>query len=137
MSSPGRGVSARTDLPTQFVPGAVEAQTYQRWIDQGVFTPPAEPSGPAYAIVIPPPNVTGVLTIGHAFQHTLMDALVRRRRMQGYDALWLPGMDHAGIATQNVVERELGRAGLSRHDLGRDAFVERVWCWKQEYGGRI
>jgi valyl-tRNA synthetase len=87
--------------------------------------------------VIPPPNVTGSLHVGHALDHTLIDALVRRRRMQGYNALWLPGMDHAGIATQNVVERELARDGLSRHDLGREAFVKRVWQWKAESGGAI
>ena len=87
--------------------------------------------------MIPPPNVTGSLHIGHALDHTLIDALVRRRRMQGYNALWLPGMDHAGIATQNVVERELAKEGLSRHDLGREAFVERVWQWKAEFGGAI
>ena len=103
----------------------------------GVFT--ADPAGgkTPYAIVIPPPNVTGSLHMGHAFQHTLMDALVRRRRMQGYDALWLPGMDHAGIATQNVVERELAGEGRSRHDLGREGFVDRVWQWRAEYGGKI
>ena len=81
--------------------------------------------------------MTGSLHIGHALDHTLIDALVRRRRMQGYNALWLPGMDHAGIATQNVVERELAKEGLSRHDLGREAFVERVWQWKAESGGTI
>ncbi len=103
----------------------------------GYFTPdPASPA-PPYAIVIPPPNVTGSLHIGHALDHTLIDALVRRRRMQGYNALWLPGMDHAGIATQNVVERELARQGLSRHDLGREAFVEQVWKWKADSGGKI
>lgn len=84
-----------------------------------------------------PPNVTGVLHIGHALNHTLMDVLVRRRGMQGYVTLWLPGMDHAGIATQIVVERELARDGLSRHDLGRAAFVERVWRWKADSGGQI
>ncbi len=87
--------------------------------------------------MIPPPNVTGSLHIGHALDHTLIDALTRRARMQGYNALWLPGMDHAGIATQNVVERELAKDGLSRHDLGREAFVERVWAWKAESGGAI
>ena len=94
-------------------------------------------AAPAFSIVIPPPNVTGSLHIGHALDHTLMDALVRRRRMQGYTALWLPGMDHAGIATQNVVERELAAEGASRHDLGREKFVERVWQWKAESGGKI
>ena len=87
--------------------------------------------------MIPPPNVTGSLHMGHALDHTLIDALIRRRRMQGYVTLWLPGMDHAGIATQNVVERELAKQGLSRHDLGREAFVERVWQWKAESGGKI
>src|SRR5205823_3380136 len=97
----------------------------------------AASAAPAYTIVIPPPNVTGSLHIGHALDHTLIDSLVRRRRMQGYNTLWLPGMDHAGIATQNVVERELAKEGLSRHDLGREAFVERVWRWKAESGGKI
>jgi valyl-tRNA synthetase len=90
-----------------------------------------------FSLVIPPPNVTGSLHMGHAFEHTLMDALTRRKRMQQYDVLWLPGMDHAGIATQNVVERELSKEGLSRQDLGREAFLEQVWAWKAEYGGRI
>jgi len=126
----------RPDLPTTYDPSSVEARAYQRWVDADVFRARGD-GRPAFTIVIPPPNVTGSLHIGHAFGHTLMDALVRRKRMQGYDALWLPGMDHAGIATQNVVERELAGEGLSRHDLGREAFVERVWQWKAEYGGRI
>lgn len=125
------------DLPTTYIPSSVEARLYQRWVDEGVFAPSGDPFRPAYCIVIPPPNVTGSLHMGHAFQHTLMDALTRRRRMQGYAALWLPGMDHAGISTQNVVERELARERKSRHDLGREAFVERVWQWKEEYGGKI
>jgi len=127
----------------------VEARRYQHWEKAGYFTPEAQhevaqqdvaglnPDAPTYTIVLPPPNVTGILHIGHALNHTLSDILVRRRRMQGYRTLWLPGMDHAGIATQNVVERELAKEGLSRHDLGREAFVERVWRWKGEYGGRI
>jgi len=106
-------------------------------VQAGYFTPDPASAAPAFSVVIPPPNVTGSLHIGHALNHTLIDALVRRRRMQGYNTLWLPGMDHAGIATQNVVERELARAGLSRHDLGRETFVERVWQWKAESGGRI
>jgi valyl-tRNA synthetase len=115
----------------------VETRRYQDWVARGLFgADPAAP-GPAYCIVIPPPNVTGSLHMGHALDHTLIDALIRRRRMQGYVTLWLPGMDHAGIATQNVVERELARQGLSRHDLGREAFVERVWQWKAESGGTI
>jgi len=128
---------SRTQLPPQYTPGDVEARRYQDWVASGLFgADPAAP-GPAYCIVIPPPNVTGSLHMGHALDHTLMDALIRRRRMQGYVTLWLPGMDHAGIATQNVVERELAKEGLSRHDLGRDAFVERVWQWKAESGGTI
>ncbi len=87
--------------------------------------------------MIPPPNVTGRLHIGHALQHSLQDVLVRRARMQGYETLWLPGMDHAGIATQVVVERELRKEGIDRRDIGRDAFVERVWQWKEQYGGEI
>jgi len=128
---------ASSDLPSQYAPAAVEAKLYQRWLDGGYFTADATSDRPPYTIVLPPPNVTGQLHMGHALNHTLMDLLTRRRRMQGYETLWLPGMDHAGIATQNVVERELSREGVSRHDLGRAAFVERVWQWKSEYGGRI
>jgi valyl-tRNA synthetase len=131
-------------LPAQYAPAEVEARRYEHWEKAGYFTPEAldsvagsNPDAPSYTIVLPPPNVTGILHIGHALNHTLSDILVRRRRMQGYRTLWLPGMDHAGIATQNVVERELATDGLSRHDLGREAFVDRVWQWKAEYGGRI
>jgi valyl-tRNA synthetase len=125
------------ELPPQYAPAEVEGPRYERWEKAGYFTADATSDAPAYCIVIPPPNVTGSLHIGHALDHTLMDALIRRRRMQGYNTLWLPGMDHAGIATQNVVERELATEGLSRHDLGREAFVERVWQWKAESGGKI
>ncbi|WP_037609536.1 valine--tRNA ligase [Streptacidiphilus rugosus] len=129
--------SALETLPTQYTPAQVEGPLYDRWVERGYFTADAKSEKPPYTIVIPPPNVTGSLHLGHAFQHTLMDALVRRKRMQGYEALWLPGMDHAGIATQNKVEQQLAEEGLSRHDIGREAFVERTWQWKQEYGGRI
>ena len=125
------------ELPSQYAPAEVEGPRYERWEKAGYFAADAYSTAPAYCIVIPPPNVTGSLHIGHALDHTLIDALIRRRRMQGFNTLWLPGMDHAGIATQNVVERELAREGLSRHDLGREAFVERVWQWKAESGGRI
>ncbi|MEV4614527.1 valine--tRNA ligase [Kitasatospora sp. NPDC049258] len=124
-------------LPTTYAPAEVEGELYERWVERGYFTADAKSDKPAYTIVIPPPNVTGSLHLGHAFQHTLMDALTRRKRMQGYEALWLPGMDHAGIATQNKVEQQLASSGLSRHDLGREAFVEKVWQWKEEYGGKI
>ena len=127
----------RIQLPPQYSPGDVEGRRYQDWVARGLFHADASAPGPAYCIVIPPPNVTGSLHMGHALDHTLIDALIRRRRMQGYVTLWLPGMDHAGIATQNVVERELAKQGLSRHDLGREAFVERVWQWKAESGGKI
>ena len=134
MSRPGQ---EPIELHSQYAPAEVEGARYERWEKAGYFTADAHSDAPAYCIVIPPPNVTGSLHIGHALDHTLMDALIRRRRMQGYNALWLPGMDHAGIATQNVVERELAKEGLSRHDLGREAFVERVWQWKAESGGKI
>jgi valyl-tRNA synthetase len=125
------------ELSPQYAPADVEGRRYRLWEERGLFTADAESPAPAFSIVIPPPNVTGSLHIGHALDHTLIDALVRRRRMQGYNTLWLPGMDHAGIATQNVVERELAKEGLSRHDLGREAFVERVWQWKAASGGAI
>jgi valyl-tRNA synthetase len=129
--------TTRTTLPTAFVPAEVERTLYERWVERGYFEADEKSDKPPFCIVIPPPNVTGSLHLGHAFEHTLIDALVRRRRMQGYEALWMPGMDHAGIATQNVVERELSKQGLSRHDLGREAFVEKVWEWKAESGGVI
>jgi len=125
------------ELPPQYAPADVEGRRYRLWEERGYFTADASSAAPAFSNVIPPPNVTGSLHIGHALDHTLIDALIRRRRMQGYNTLWLPGMDHAGIATQNVVERELAKEGLSRHDLGREAFVERVWQWKATSGGAI
>jgi valyl-tRNA synthetase len=130
----------RPDAPTlagQYQPGEVEQRRYEQWVAAGHFRASACSDKPPFTIVIPPPNVTGSLHMGHAFEHTLMDALSRRKRMQGYEALWLPGMDHAGIATQNLVERQLAGEGLSRHDLGREKFVERVWQWKAESGGAI
>ncbi|HEV7651397.1 MAG TPA: valine--tRNA ligase [Actinophytocola sp.] len=126
-----------TDLPPAWEPATVEAELYQRWVDAGYFGADPHSEKPAFCIVIPPPNVTGSLHMGHALEHSLMDALTRRRRMQGHETLWLPGMDHAGIATQNVVERELAGEGRSRHDLGREEFVERVWEWKAQSGGQI
>ncbi|NEB74742.1 class I tRNA ligase family protein, partial [Streptomyces sp. SID14478] len=134
---PASGPNSTPELPTQYTPAEVEGPLYERWVERGYFDADAKSDKPPYAIVIPPPNVTGSLHLGHAFEHTLIDALTRRKRMQGYETLWQPGMDHAGIATQNVVERELAKEGTSRHDLGREAFVERVWQWKGESGGRI
>ena len=112
-----------TELPPQYAPADVEGRRYLLWEERGLFAADTSSDAPPFSNVIPPPNVTGSLHIGHALDHTLIDALIRRRRMQGFNALWLPGMDHAGIATQNVVERELAKEGLSRHDLGREAFV--------------
>jgi valyl-tRNA synthetase len=118
-------------------PAATEARWYVAWEEAGLFRPEIHPEGAPFSIVIPPPNVTGSLHMGHALDLTIQDVIIRRRRMQGYAALWLPGVDHAGIATQNVVERELAEEGLTRYDLGRERFMERVWAWKRKYGGRI
>jgi len=129
--------AAAAALPTQYAPAEVEGKLYERWVAAGYFEADAKSDKPAFSVVIPPPNVTGSLHIGHALDLTLQDAVVRRKRMQGFETLWLPGMDHAGIATQNVVEKELAKDGISRHDLGREAFVAKVWEWKEESGGRI
>ncbi|MDJ1130359.1 valine--tRNA ligase [Streptomyces iconiensis] len=133
----GPHTASPANLPTQYAPAEVEETLYERWVERGYFAADTKSDRTPYTIVIPPPNVTGSLHLGHAFQHTMMDALTRRKRMQGYEALWLPGMDHAGIATQNKVEQQLAEEGKSRQDLGREAFVERVWQWKEEYGGKI
>jgi valyl-tRNA synthetase len=125
------------ELAAAYQPGEVEQRRYEQWVSGGSFTADAEGDKPPFSIVIPPPNVTGSLHIGHALDHTIQDSIIRRKRMQGFEALWLPGMDHAGIATQNVVERKLAAEGLSRHDLGREAFVKKVWEWKAESGGAI
>jgi len=127
----------KRELASAFVPSAIEGSLYQKWIEAGYFTADATSSKKPFTIVIPPPNVTGNLHIGHALDQTLQDCLTRLKRMQGYEALWLPGMDHAGIATQNVVEKQLAAQGLSRHDLGREDFVKKVWEWKAESGGQI
>jgi valyl-tRNA synthetase len=116
-------------------PHAIEQTWYERWEEKGYFS--ASGKGDPYCIVIPPPNVTGSLHMGHAFQDTIMDTLIRYHRMNGDNTLWQPGTDHAGIATQMVVERQLGQEGKTRHDLGREAFTERVWQWKEESGGTI
>ncbi|MBN1879955.1 valine--tRNA ligase [bacterium] len=117
-------------------PSVTEKKWYQEWLKKELFKP-VEGSADTYCIVIPPPNVTGILHIGHVLNNTLQDILIRYKRIQGYRTLWLPGTDHAGIATQNKVEQSLAKDGLSKHDLGRDAFVERVWDWKDKHGGII
>ncbi|MFY1651548.1 valine--tRNA ligase [Solwaraspora sp. WMMB762] len=124
-------------LPAQYAPGEVEQRRYEWWVAEGYFRADAGSGKPPFTIVVPPPNVTGSLHVGHALDHSIQDTLIRRKRMQGFEALWLPGMDHAGIATQNVVERQLAAEGLSRHDLGREQFIDRVWQWKAESGGTI
>jgi valyl-tRNA synthetase len=125
------------DIPKTYDPQATAARVYDEWERSGAFAPrPDAPNGP-FSIVIPPPNITGILHMGHALNNTLQDVLVRYKRMDGYDALWVPGTDHAGIATQWVVERELQKLGLDRRTMGRDAFVEKVWQWKDEAGGSI
>ena len=127
------------DIPKQYDPKEAEQNHYERWEKNGYFAPEInkDPHAPLFTIVIPPPNVTGSLHMGHALQHTLMDVMTRHKRMHGYRALWLPGMDHAGISTQLMVTKALKKEGKSRHDLGREKFVERVWQWKAESGGQI
>ncbi|MCX6444753.1 MAG: valine--tRNA ligase [Actinobacteria bacterium] len=129
--------SDKRELAAAFTPSTIEGPLYKKWIDAGYFTADAKSKKEPFTIVIPPPNVTGNLHIGHALDQTLQDCLTRLKRMQGFEALWLPGMDHAGIATQNVVEKQLAQKGLSRHDLGREEFVKKVWEWKAESGGQI
>ena len=125
------------ELASTFSPVDIEPRLYQKWLSANYFTADAASKKEAFTIVLPPPNVTGVLHIGHALDQTLQDCLSRMKRMKGYEVLWLPGMDHAGIATQNVVEKQIGSQGISRHDLGREEFVKRVWEWKAESGGAI
>ena len=128
----------REEMSSRYDPHALEQRIYDQWEREGRFRADADNPAESYTIVIPPPNVTGFLHIGHALNNTLQDILIRWRRMQGRNALWVPGTDHAGIATQHVVERNLReKEGLERHDLGREAFLERVWAWKEEYGSRI
>jgi valyl-tRNA synthetase len=125
------------ELAAAFVPADIEAPLYKKWLAAGYFKADENSTKPPFTIVIPPPNVTGSLHIGHALDHTIQDLLIRMKRMKGFEALWLPGMDHAGIATQNVVEKKLAAEGKSRHDLGREEFVTKVWQWKEESGGAI
>ena len=126
------------ELSKRYEPKEVEKKWYDIWLSKGYFTADANDGvKPVYSLVIPPPNVTGALHMGHALNNTIQDALSRFKRMQGFNVLWLPGTDHAGIATQNVVEKELRKEGKTRHDLGREAFEKRVWEWKNKYGNTI
>ncbi len=127
----------RAALPKSYEFKDIENKWYEYWENHGMFKPNNNPDSPSFSMVIPPPNVTGVLHIGHALNDTLQDILIRYKRMDGYNTLWVPGTDHAGIATQNVVERQLAQEGLTRYDLGREKFIERVWKWRSQSGGRI
>jgi valyl-tRNA synthetase len=125
------------EISTAYEPSSVEAKWYQIWQEQYCFRADSRSAKPGYSIVIPPPNVTGVLTMGHVLNNTIQDILARRARMQGKEVLWLPGMDHAGIATQNVVEKQLRAQKRTKHELGREGFIAEVWKWKEKYGGII
>src|SRR5216683_1609974 len=131
------GMAGALALSKTFDSKAAEERWFQLWVDRGYFKADPHRPGEVFSIVIPPPNVTGQLHLGHALNVALHDVIVRMRRMQGYNTLWLPGTDHAGIATQNVVEREIAKEGKTRHDLGREEFVKRVWAWRETYGGKI
>lgn len=128
---------AINQLPKVYDPTSVEAKWYKYWIEKNYFHAEVKPGKPEYCITIPPPNVTGSLHIGHALCYSIQDVLIRWKRMQGYETLCLPGTDHAGIATQNKVEQQIAKDGLTRHDLGREEFLKRVWAWKEKYGGQI
>lgn len=125
------------EMSTKYQPAKVEEGRYEKWVEKDYFKPKEDKKAEPYSIVIPPPNVTGNLHLGHAWDTTLQDIIIRQKRMQGYSALWLPGMDHAGIATQTRVEERLAKDGLSRYDLGREKFLEEVWSWKEEYASNI
>ena len=128
---------AEVMIPTVYEPHEVEAKHYQKWVEAGYFHAAPNPDKKPYCIVIPPPNVTGVLHMGHALDNTMQDILIRFKRKQGFETLWMPGTDHAGIATQAKVEESLNQEGISRYDLGREKFLEKVWDWKRQYGSRI
>ncbi|HXK32011.1 MAG TPA: class I tRNA ligase family protein, partial [Candidatus Paceibacterota bacterium] len=131
-----------SELSKTYEPEKVEKKIYQLWLKTGFFNPDKLPKSSqkkpkTYSIVIPPPNITGELHMGHAMNATIQDILIRKKRMEGFKTLWLPGTDHAGIATQNVVEKNLKKEGLSRFDLGREKFIEKVWQWREKYGDII
>src|SRR5262245_47170966 len=126
----------QTSMDKEYRPENIEKAWYSRWLELGLFAPREASNGASpYVIVIPPPNITGNLHLGHALDNTLQDILIRWRRMQGFETLWLPGIDHAGIATQMVVERALRERGTTRHDIGRERFLEEVWSWKERHAG--
>ena len=126
-----------TSIDKAYEPREVEKRWYSYWEENHLFAADETSAAPSYSIVIPPPNVTGVLHMGHALNNTMQDILCRYRRLRGDNVLWMPGTDHAGIATQNVVERKLAAEGRDRHQVGRDKFIEAVWEWRREYGSAI
>ncbi len=130
-------MNPNTELPKTYAPSEFEDRIYQNWVDKGYFTPEIDASKKPYSIVIPPPNITGQLHMGHALDNTLQDILIRYKRMSGYSTLWLPGTDHASIATEAKIVEAMRKEGLTKEDLGREAFLERAWDWKRQYGGRI
>lgn len=130
-------MSEENKLSDRYNPADVEGRTYQWWEDSGHFKAQDKSTKPPFSIILPPPNVTGFLHMGHALDHTIQDMLIRWKRMNGFNAMWLPGTDHAGIATQTVVEKELKKEGVTRHALGREKFVDKIWEWKHQYGNRI
>ncbi len=128
------------DLPKAYEPGAIEPRWAEYWVREKLFyveTPASDSKQPVFTLILPPPNVTGRLHMGHMLYQTQMDIIIRWHRMRGFVTLWLPGTDHAGIATQMMVERQLAAEGKERRDIGREAFIARVWDWKQHYGGAI
>ena len=125
----------KTELAKSFEPAKIEARWYPTWEKRGYFRAGLDPKKPSFSIQLPPPNITGILHMGHAFNQTVMDTLTRYHRMAGYNTMWLPGTDHAGIATQIVVERKLESQGIDRRDIGREAFNEKIWEWQKYSGG--
>ena len=125
------------DIPTRYIPKDIEEKTLKKWLKGSYFSALENSNRKPFSIVIPPPNITGILHMGHALNNTIQDVLIRFKRMKGYESLWMPGTDHAGIATQNVVERQLAKEGLKKEDIGRQEFLKRLWSWQKEYGSTI
>ena len=124
------------DMAKTYNPSEFEDRIYKTWEKEGYFTPTIDPNKLPFTIVIPPPNITGQLHMGHALDETLQDTLIRFKRMQGYAALWLPGTDHASIATEVKIVEQMAKEGLTKNDVGREGFLKRAWAWKEQYGGR-
>ena len=122
-----------SELSKSYDPSGIEQHTYDRWLQSGLFSSQPDAQKKPYSILMPPPNVTGVLTMGHVINHTIQDIYIRRHRMEGMETCWFPGLDHAGIATQTKVEQQLRESKLTRHDLGREKFLEKVWEWRNQY----